>query len=164
MLALKRKLYIMKKLLFVSIVLGMVLTTSCGMYSYSQGGYYDYNCGNYNHNRGTVQTMPNPKGVFVSSRNLKPSGTYVVGIPPLEMRWQNLSLIRNGLMVYMYDSNGQLLNQYDLRIPKQMINDEYRPIGITGKHLLVTVTIYGGNGFNAVYVEDGNKKEVYYLN
>ena len=165
MLASKCKLFIMKKLLYsVSIVLGMVLTTSCGMYSYSQGGYYDYNYGNYgNYNRGTVQTMPNPNGVFVASRNLKPSGTFVIGNPVLEMRWQNMSLIRNGLMVYVYDANGQLINQYDLRIPQQNIHDEYRPIGFSGKHLSVSIDIYGGKGFSAVIVNDGSKKETYYL-
>ena len=152
----------MKKLfMFVSIVLGMVLTTSCGIFS--QGGYYDYNYGNVCYNRGTVQTMPNPQGVFVSSRNLKPSGTYVVGTPPIEMRWHNLSLVRNGLMLYVYDENGKMLNQYDLRIPRQDIHDEYRPIGFTGKHLLVEITISGGRGFNSISVSDGTNVETYSL-
>ena len=145
---------------YISIVLGMMLMSSCGVYSQ---GYYDYNYGNYNYNRGTVQTMPNPNGVFVASRNLKPSGTFVVGNPVLEMRWQNMSLIRSGLMVYVYDANGQLINQYDMRIPQQNIHDEYRPIGLTGKHLSVNIDIYGGKGFSAVIVNDGNKKETYYL-
>ena len=68
----------MKKIMFIaSIVLGMVLTTSCSSMMYAQDyGYgYGYGYGGY----GTVQQMPSQSGLFVASKNLNPTGTYVVG-------------------------------------------------------------------------------------
>ncbi len=165
------KLYIMKTIVkLISIALGaMLMLSSCGMMA-GYNGYYDYNYGNYgynyNHERGTVQTIPNPNGIFVGSRNLQPTGTFVVGKTayPTQLRWQNMSLVKNGMMVYVYDGSGRLLNRYDLRIKGQNISDEYSVVGLTGKQLHVEIAIYGGvGGLNAVFVNDGNRREKYSL-
>ena len=152
----------MKKIMYLVIaVLGMVVTTSCSALSYAQGGYYGYGYGGY----GTVQQMPSQNGLFVGSKNVAPTGTYVVGKKayPYQLRWANMSLIKQGMMVYVLDAGGSIINQYDLRISKQGIEDEYRPTGITGKALAVSVCVEGGRGFNAVIVNDGNHRETYYL-
>ena len=147
-----------------SIVLGMVLTTSCSSMMYAQDyGYgYGYGYGGY----GTVQQMPSQSGLFVASKNLNPTGTYVVGQKayPNQLRWANMSLVKQGMMVYVLDANGSVINQYDLRVPKQDIEDDFRPTGLTGKALMVSVCVTGGRGFNAVIVNDGHNRETYYLN
>ena len=157
----------MKKIMFaVLVALGvMTTTTSCGMVSYAQGayghpGYYGY--GGY----GTVQATPNPNGLFVRSNNLRPSGTYVHGnlSTPYQLRWANMSVVKNGMMVYVYDGAGQLINQYDMRIAKQNVKDVFHPTGLTGKALSVEICIYGGRGFNGILVSDGDNVETYYLN
>lgn len=156
----------MKKIVFIVMAaLGVVMTTtSCASLAYAQD-YGSYGYGYYGYGYGTVQTTPNPNGLYVSSNHYRPTGTRVVGnqSTPIRLIWANMSVVRNGLMVYVYDGNGQIINQYDLRIPKQNIEDEYRPTGLNGKALSVSVTINGGRGFNAVIVNDGNNREVYYL-
>lgn len=160
----------MKKIMnFIIVALGvMMMTTSCGMLSYAQGGYgyegygYGYGYGG----RGTVQTTPNPNGLYVRSEKLQKTGTFVVGKVsyPSSLRWANMTLVKRGMMVYVYDGTGQLLNQYDMRIPEQGIVDVYTPTGLTGKALEVTVRITGGYGGTAlVFVTDGSNRETYYL-
>ena len=161
----------MKKImLFLVVALGVMMTVqSCGMMSYAQNyvpynGYGVYNgYGGYN---ATVQTMPNPNGVFVRSNNLQKTGTYVVGKTsyPTQLRWANLSLVKNGMIVYMLDQNGSTIRAYDMRVPDQNIVDEFAPVGLTGKPLTVTVAIAGGyRGSAHVVVSDGNHNETYYL-
>lgn len=157
----------MKKILLTVIVaLGVaMISTSCGCYTYANGSYASYGP-QYGYPYGTVRTVPQQGGLFVSSNNLTPTGTYVSGKKayPYHLQWQDMSIVKRGLMVYVYDGNGQVINQYDLRIPKQDIKDMYQPTGLTGKALSVEVCIYGGKGFNAVLVTDGNNNETYYLN
>ena len=152
----------MKNIIYLVIaVLGMVVTTSCSSLTYAQGGYYGYGYG-----YGTVQQMPSQSGLFVASRNITPTGTFVVGKKayPVQLRWANMSLVKQGMMVYVLDASGSVINQYDLRISRQDIEDEFRPTGLTGKALQVSVCVTGGRGFNAVIVNDGNHRETYYLN
>lgn len=156
----------MKKIMLLVIVaLGVMLTTtSCGAQAYY--GYQPacpaYVTGIY----GTYQTTPpSPTGLFVKSNNLKESGTYVVGnsYSPSKLQWVNMSIVKNGCLVFVYDSANQLIAQYDLRTPKQDVCDIFQPTGYTGKALSVTVCIYGGRGYNAVIVRDGNAQEEYHL-
>lgn len=157
---------IMKNIMFMIIAtLGVVMmSTSCGSYTYANGSYAGYGP-QYVYQQGTVRTTPSPDGLFVRSNNMRPTGTYVVGNRsyPYQLHWSNMSIVKNGLMVYVYNGSGQLINQYDLRIPKQDIEDVYQPTGMNGKALSVEVCIRGGNGFNAIIVSDGNNRETYYL-
>lgn len=156
----------MKKIMLMVIVaLGVMLTaTSCGAqayYGYQPNGPA-YVPGVY----GTYQsTPPSPTGLFVKSNNLRESGTYVVGNVawPTQLQWVNMTIVKNGCLVFVYDSGGNVVAQYDLRIEKQDIKDVFQPTGFTGKPLQVEVCIYGGNGYSGVTVKDGNKIETYRL-
>ena len=151
-------------MLLIIAALGVTLmVTSCGTMACAQGYYGNYGYQSYNY--GTVRSTPNPNGLFVSSNNMRPTGTYVVGQKsyPTQLRWKNMSIVKNGLMLFVYDANGQIINQYDMRIPKQDINDVYHPTGFNGKALSVEVYICGGRGCNLITVTDGNSNETYYL-
>jgi hypothetical protein len=73
-----------------------------------------------------------------------------------------MTVIKHGCLVYVYDSGNNVIAQYDLRV-KQDVQDIFQPTGYTGKPLQVEICILGGNGFNAIIVNDGSNKETYYL-
>ena len=155
----------MKKIvLMVIVALGVMLTsTSCGAQLYYG---YQQDCPAYVPGvYGTYQTTaPSPTGLFVKSKNLRESGTYVVGNVsyPTQLKWVNMAIIKNGCLVYVYDSGNNVIAQYDLRI-EQDTQDFYQPTGYTGKPLQVEICIKGGNGYNAVIVNDGYNPEHYHL-
>ena len=68
------------------------------------------------------------------------------------------------MIVKVKDKDGAVIKQYDLRVPRQKVDDVFYVTGLTGKPLEVNVIIRGGVGsVNYVTVNGGDSKETYNL-
>lgn len=156
----------MRKILFLlSGVLGMLLSTSCGA-AYYAGGYYEEGNGRAS----LYQSMEYPQycrnDICYRNSRLTYDGTRIVGDKgyPTGLIWRNASMQRRGMIVTFYDANQRIIAQYDLRVPRQNVDDCFRVTGLTGKALEVWVIIKGGRGStNYITVSDGEEERIYNL-
>ncbi len=156
----------MRKILFLlSGVLGMLLSTSCGA-AYYAGGYYEEGNGRAS----LYQSMEYPQycrnDIYYRNSRLTYDGTRIVGDKgyPTGLIWRNASMQRRGMIVTFYDANQRIIAQYDLRVPRQNVDDCFRVTGLTGKALEVWVIIKGGRGStNYITVSDGEEERIYNL-
>lgn len=140
----------MKKFfILLTLALGAMLSTGCGC---------------------MVRTSYVPQycqdDVYYHNSNYTFNGTYIAGDHgcPTGLYWANASLTRWGMIVKVKNKDGAIIKQYDLRIPRQRVEDTFYVTGLTGKPLEVHVYIRGGYGsVNYVIVSGGDSKETYNL-
>ena len=104
--------------------------------------------------------------VYYRTSDFTFNGTYIAGDHgcPTGLYWANASLTRWGMIVKVKNKDGAIIKQYDLRIPRQRVEDTFYVTGLTGKPLEVHVYIRGGYGsVNYVTVNGGDSKETYNL-
>ena len=104
--------------------------------------------------------------VYYRTSDFTFNGTYIAGDHgcPTGLYWANASINRWGMIVKVKDKDGAVIKQYDLRVPRQKVDDVFYVTGLTGKPLEVNVIIRGGSGsINYVTVHGGDSNERYSL-
>jgi len=144
----------MKKLFILLIVLlGITLSTSScavGWSTCSASSYYPQS--RYN------------TTVNYQARNRTRNGTHIRGPKgnPTCLYWADMSIVRRGCVVTVFDRNGGMMAQYDLRFVRG-VNEKFYATGTEGQTLVVTLW-FGGipGGVNYISVS-GYIKETYNL-
>ena len=104
--------------------------------------------------------------IIYRSGDITYNGTRIVGDHgcPIGLYWANAAITRWGMIVKVKDKDGAVIKQYDLRVPRQKVDDVFYVTGLTGKPLEVNVIIRGGSGsINYVTVHGGDSNERYSL-
>lgn len=148
---LQRYNYIMKRKIFLlMLMLGMMVSTaSCGTM-----GYYRAD--------GSVRQYAQDDVIYRNGR-ITYNGTRIVGDRgcPMGIYWANAAITRWGMVVKVLNKDGEVIKTYDLRIPRQQVEDTFYVNGLTGKPLEVEVYIRGR--YATVTVRGGDESEHYSL-
>lgn len=139
-----------RKIFLLMLMLGMMVSTaSCGTM-----GYYRAD--------GSVRQYAQDDVIYRNGR-ITYNGTRIVGDRgcPMGIYWANAAITRWGMVVKVLNKDGEVIKTYDLRIPRQQVEDTFYVTGLTGKPLEVSVYIRGR--YATVTVYGGDAKEHYSL-
>lgn len=142
----------MKKLFWLMLMLGMMVSaSSCGTI-----GYYRVD--------GSVRQYAQDDVIYRSGK-ITYNGTRIVGNRscPVGLYWANAAITRWGMIAKVLNKDGEVIKCYDLRIPRQQVEDTFYVTGLTGKPLEVKVYVSGGALGNYVTVNGGDSEEYYSL-